>query len=130
MGFVVRFIKPIMIISGGLTMTMIYAALAPQAALTSMFGETLTGPLAEIIVRNWGALIAIGGATLIWGALVPAVRTQVLLAVGVSKLVFIGLVLGFGRQYLSGQAGVAIGLDAVCVLLFALYLLESQRRGL
>lgn len=130
MGFVARFIKPIMIISGGLTMTMVYAALAPQAALTSMFGETLTGPLAEIIVRNWGALIAIGGATLIWGALVPAVRTQVLLAVGVSKLVFIGLVLGFGRQYLSGQAGVAIGLDAVCVLLFALYLLESQRRGL
>ena len=130
MGFIARFIKPIMIISGGLTMTMVYAALAPQAALTSMFGETLTGPLAEIIVRNWGALIAIGGATLIWGALVPAVRTQVLLAVGVSKLVFIGLVLGFGRQYLSGQAGVAIGLDAVCVLLFALYLLESQRRGL
>lgn len=130
MGFVARFIKPIMIISGGLTMTMVYAALAPQAALTSMFGETLTGPLAEIIVRNWGALIAIGGATLIWGALVPAVRTQVLLAVGVSKLVFIGLVLGFGRQYLSGQAGVAIGLDAVCVLLFAMYLLESQRRGL
>ena len=130
MGFVARFIKPIMIISGGLTMTMVYAALAPQAALTSMFGETLTGPLAEIIVRNWGALIAIGGATLIWGALVPAVRTQVLLAVGVSKLVFIGLVLGVGRQYLSGQAGVAIGLDAVCVLLFALYLLESQRRGL
>ncbi len=130
MGFVVRFIKPIMIISGGLTMTMVYAALAPQAALTSMFGETLTGPLAEIIVRNWGALIAIGGATLIWGALVPAVRTQVLLAVGVSKLVFIGLVLGFGRQYLSKQAGVAIGLDAVCVLLFAMYLLENQRRGL
>ena len=130
MGFIARFIKPIMIISGGLTMTMVYAALAPQAALTSMFGETLTGPLAEIIVRNWGALIAIGGATLIWGALVPVVRTQVLLAVGVSKLVFIGLVLGFGRQYLSGQAGVAIGLDAVCVLLFALYLLESQRRGL
>ena len=92
-----------------------------------MFGDTLSGPLAEIIVRNWGALIAIGGATLIWGAFAPTVRTQVLLAVGLSKLVFIGLVLGFGRQYLAGQAGVAVGLDAVCVLLFALYLLESQR---
>ena len=130
MGFVTRFIKPIMIISGGLTMTMVYAALAPHAALTSMFGDNFTGPLAEIIVRNWGALIAIGGATLIWGALVPAVRTQVLLAVGASKLVFIGLVLGVGRQYLSGQAGIAVGLDAVGVLLFALYLLESQRSAL
>ena len=130
MTFVTRLINPIMIISGGLTLTMIYAALAPQAALTAMFGDTLTGPLAEIVVRNWGALIAIGGATLIWGALVPAVRSQVLVAVGVSKLVFIGLVLAFGRAYLSGQAGVAVGLDAVCVLLFALYLLESRRSAL
>jgi hypothetical protein len=130
MTFVTRLIKPIMIISGGLTLTMIYAALAPQAALTSMFGDTLTGPLAEIVVRNWGALIAIGGATLIWGALVPAVRSQVLIAVGVSKLVFIGLVLMFGRSYLAGQAGVAVGLDAVCVVLFALYLLESRRSAL
>ena len=127
MGFVTRFIKPIMIISGGLTLTMLYAALAPQAALTSMFGDTLSGPLAEIVVRNWGALIAIGVATLIWGALAPAVRTLVLLTVGISKLVFIGLVLGFGRPYLSGQACIAVGLDAICVLLFALYLLESRR---
>ena len=129
MTFVTRLIKPIMIISGGLTLTMIYALLAPQAAMTAMFGDTLSGPLAEIVVRNWGALIAIGGATLIWGALVPAVRSQVLVAVGASKLVFIGLVLTFGRPYLSGQAGIAVGLDAVCVLVFALYLLESHRNA-
>ncbi len=126
MTFVTPLIKPIMIISGGLTLSMIYAALAPQAALTSMFGDTLSGPLAEIVVRNWGALIAIGGATLIWGAFEPSVRTLVLLAVGVSKLVFIALIVGLGRQYLTGQAGIAVALDAMCVLLFALYLLESR----
>lgn len=119
-------IKPIMIILGLLTLTMLYAVFAPQAALSAMFGDTLSGPLAEIIVRNWGALIAIGGATLIWGAFAPGVRTLVLLAVGGSKLVFIGLLVGFGRQYLFGQAGVAVGLDAICVLLFALYLLENR----
>lgn len=127
MSFITRWIKPIMIISGGLTLTMIYAVFAPQAALSGMFGDTLSGPLAEIIVRNWGALIAIGGAMLLWGAFHPEVRSLVLLAVGGSKLVFIGLVLLCGWEYISGQAGWAIGIDALWVVLFALYLLESRR---
>lgn len=42
-----------------LTCTMLYAAIAPQAALRSTFGESLDGPVAEIVVRNWGALIAV-----------------------------------------------------------------------
>ena len=44
--------KWIMIVSGALTCTMFYAAIAPQAALRSTFGESLEGPLAEIVVRN------------------------------------------------------------------------------
>ena len=60
--------KGIMILSGALTFTMIFAAISPQAALDSMFGENITGPLAEIIVRNWGALIALVGGMLIYGA--------------------------------------------------------------
>ena len=47
---------------------MVYAALAPQSALHSIFGSTLDGPLAEIVVRNWGALITLIGAMLIYGA--------------------------------------------------------------
>ncbi len=39
-------------------------AISPEAALSSNFGETLDGPLAEIIVRNWGALIALVGIIL------------------------------------------------------------------
>ncbi len=50
-------IKWIMIVSGLLTCTMVYAVIAPQAMLQSTFGETLEGPLALLIVRNWGALI-------------------------------------------------------------------------
>src|SRR6266545_2140013 len=49
-------IRWIMIVSGVLTATMIYAAIATEAALQSTFGETLDGPLARIVVRNWGAL--------------------------------------------------------------------------
>jgi hypothetical protein len=51
-------IHRIVILSGVLTMTMIYAALAPEAALRS------TGPVADIVVRNRGALIALVGAML------------------------------------------------------------------
>ena len=58
-------IKWIMLVSGALTCTMIYAAIAPQAMLRSTFGESLEGPLAELVVRNWGALIFLVGAMLI-----------------------------------------------------------------
>jgi hypothetical protein len=53
-----------MILSGVLTMTMIDAALAPEAALRSTFGEIVSGPVADIVVRNWGALVALVGAVL------------------------------------------------------------------
>ena len=65
MNFIAAYIKWIMLVSGALTCTMVYAAIAPQAALRATFGETLQGPLAEIVVRNWGALITLMGAMLI-----------------------------------------------------------------
>ena len=34
----------------------------------------MSGPVAGIVVRNWGALIALVGATLTYGARKPAVR--------------------------------------------------------
>jgi hypothetical protein len=119
-------IKWIMLAAGVLTCTMVYAAIAPQAALLSTFGETLEGPLAEIVVRNWGALIALVGAMLIWGAFNPAVRTMALIVAGVSKAVFIALVLAQGGRYIGGPAGIAIALDLVWVVLFAWYLLRGR----
>jgi len=61
MKWIVARIKWIMLVSGALTCTMLYAAIAPQAALRATFGETLEGPPAEIVVRNWGALIGLVG---------------------------------------------------------------------
>ena len=85
--------KWIMLVSGVLTCTMVYAAIAPQAVLRWNFGETLEGPLAEIVVRNWGVLIMLIGGMLIYGAYHAAVRPLVLTIAGVSRLVFIALVL-------------------------------------
>jgi hypothetical protein len=127
MNWIVRNINWIMIVSGVLTSTMIYAAIAPQAALTSTFGASLEGPLAEIIVRNWGALIALMGGTLIYGAFNPPNRPLILTIAGISKLTFIALVLTYGQQYLAGQAGLVIAIDSVMVTLSLVYLFAAPR---
>jgi hypothetical protein len=128
MTWIVSNIKWLMLVSGALTCSMLYALIAPQPALQSNFGEGLEGPVAEIVVRNWGALIGLVGAMLIYGAFNPASRPMALMVAAVSKLTFITLVLVHGQQYLGEQAGIAIGVDAVWVLLFALYFVGSRNR--
>jgi hypothetical protein len=122
-------IRWIMVVSGVLTMAMLYAVIAPTAALTSTFGDTLLGPLAEIVVRNWGAQIVLVAAMLLYGAYHPAVRPLVLTVAGLGKAIFIGLVLAYGRQYLAGQAGLVIAIDLVMVVLFAGCLVSVRRGG-
>ena len=126
MAAIVSNIRWVMILSGVLTFTMVHAAIAPQAALISMFGETLQGPLADIVVRSWGALIAIVGAMLIYGAFNPPTRSLVLIVAALSKAIFIGLVLSHGGRYLGHQAGVAVVVDSMMVALFAWYLLAAR----
>ena len=118
-------IKWVMVVSGVLTLTMLYAAIAPRAAMPSTLGEALDGPLAEIIVRNWGVLVALMGAMLIYGAYDPRVRALVLVVAGASKLVFISLVLLYGRHYLN-TAGLAVAIDATVVVLFVVYLTRAR----
>jgi len=120
-------VRWIMLVAGLLTFTMVYAAFAPQAALQKTFGATLEGPLAEIIVRNWGALIALIGVMLIYGAYRPAVRALVLVIAGLSKIVFIALVLAFGREHLTQPLVVSIAVDAVMVVLFIGCLVSLRR---
>lgn len=127
MSWAVAKINWIMLVSGTLTCTMVYAAVAPRAALRSTFGDSLEGPLAEIVVRNWGALITLIGGMLIYGAFHPQVRSLVLIVAGLSKLTFIGLVLAYGMQYLGYQAGVSIGVDLLMVMLFIVYLVTARR---
>lgn len=128
MNFIITYMKWIMIVSGVLTCTMLYAAIAPQEALRSTFGASMEGPLAEIVVRNWGALIALVGAMLIYGAYHPPVRPLILTVAGLGKLIFISLVLTYGTQYLGHQVGLAIVIDFFMVVLFITYL-AGIRRG-
>ena len=127
MGWIVGAMKWIMLVSGALTCTMLYAAIAPQAALEGTFGATLQGPVAEIVVRNWGVLIFLIGAMLIYAAFHTAARPLVLTVAGLSKVTFIALVLAGGRPFLSHQAGVAVVSDLIQVTLFLGYLLVAPK---
>ncbi|MBP6444009.1 MAG: hypothetical protein KA267_08320 [Gemmatimonadales bacterium] len=115
----------LMLVAGALTCTMLYATINPQAALLSNFGVTLEGPVAEIVVRNWGALITLVGGMLIYGALVPAARRLVLSAAVLSKATFIGLVLCFDAEWLNHQIRIAVFVDTIWVLLFGAYLVGT-----
>jgi hypothetical membrane protein len=115
-----------MLVSGVLTATMIFAAIAPQAALRQTFGETLEGPLAEVVVRNWGALIASVGGLLIHGAYDEPSRPLILIFAGATKVIFIALVVAQGGRYLRKQAGVAVIVDLIIVALFATYLVAVR----
>jgi hypothetical protein len=127
MSLLVANIHRIMMVSGVLTLTMVYAAFAPEAALRSTFGESLSGDVADVVVRNWGALIALMGVLLIYGARKPEVRPLALIVAGTSKAIFIALVLSHGQRFLGYQAGVAVIADSLWVVVFAAYLFAASR---
>ncbi|MGZ8559265.1 MAG: hypothetical protein ACXWWC_13065 [Chitinophagaceae bacterium] len=126
MRFFLSNFKWVMLISGLLTCTMFFALFSPQASFRSNFGETIEGPVADIVVRNWGALIGLIGIMLIYGAFYIPVRRFSLVIAGISKIIFISLVLSSRKSYFGLGAGTAVIADSVMVVLYAVYLLFSR----
>lgn len=120
MEWVVAEFKWILLAGGVVTMTMLQAAFAPRAAFRMMFGDEPQSPLALLLARNWGVLIALTGVMMIWAAVHPETRTLVLLVAGTSKLTFMGLVLSHGPY--RRKALVPLLVDGFLVALFAIYL--------
>lgn len=96
------------------------------ATFRSNFGETLSGPAAVLGVRNWGILIALVGAMLIYGAYNPPVRRLVISVAAASKLSFVALVLAEGAAFLQFQAGIAVVVDLLVIVLFGIFLLSPS----
>ena len=115
-----------MLITGLVTCSMFQAFLFPENGLIMLFGASIDGPIAEIVVRNWGALIGIVGLLLIFGAFKPHSRPLILVLGIVSKITFIGLILTYGNDYLE-TAGSAIVFDSIAILLFLIYLIHNRR---
>lgn len=126
---IARHTRSILLITGALTCTMLYAAIAPHAAIQSMFGAPLAqDALVEIVVRSWGLLIALLGAMLIHAAFRPALRPLALTAAGLSKLFFVSLLLLLGGEFLT-KTWTVIAIDGLAVVLYALCLPQALREA-
>lgn len=129
MPLIARHTKLIMLITGVLTCSMFYNVVAPQAALLSMFGANLgDGALGEILTRSWGMLITLVGAMLIYGAFNTAVRPLVLVVAGLSKLLFVTLLVVLGGEFLP-KTLTPIIIDSLAVLLYLLCLPQARREA-
>lgn len=130
MQLIVTHIKSIMIVCGLLTCTMIYAAIAPQAALIALLGQSVEGALANAIVRNWGTVITLFGVALVYSAWRPVHRPLVLTLAVAGKLAFIVTLLALGPAFLLQQAVVTMVADGVMIGLFVTYLVAHKREQL
>lgn len=116
----------VLLVCGLLTVSLAQAVFAPRAAMRAYFGEASESKATDLLMRNWGMLVAAGGVLLIVAAFLPDVRPVALVFVGLTKLSFITLVLLAGGSFLKTQAGLAIVIDGIMVALFAAYLVATQ----
>ncbi len=127
MKLIVAQMKWIMLVAGALTCTLIYAAVSPQEAIRSTFGDlVLLSPALEIIVRNWAILITMVGGLVIYGAFNPASRPLVLVFAGISKVIFLGLVFTYGKNIFEHQIGIGVVADLLILAVFAAYLFGTM----
>ena len=126
MSLIVANIQWIMLAAGLLTLTMLQAVIAPRAAARAYFGETLEGPAADVVVRNWGFLIVLSALFLLYAAFVePAFRAPALVFSGAGKLCFVVLVVAHRARFAKRQALMAAAIDLIFVALFAAYLIAT-----
>lgn len=112
----------VLIVGGLLTISMLQFAITPTRASKSTYGETLEGPLVDLMVRGWGFLIALIGAMMLWAALHPETRTLVVSVAIASKLFYIGALVAHRKRFLKGFAAVTAGVDLVMVALLGAWL--------
>lgn len=119
MALLVENMQWVLLVCGLLTFSTIQATVAPKATMRAYFGDAPDSPTADLLARNWGILIAVGGAFLAYAGFHPEYRTIAIVVVGVGKLAFILLVLWQGGTFLKKQAGVAIVIDSIMLAIFA-----------
>jgi hypothetical protein len=79
-------------------------------------------------VRSWGALITLVGAMLVYGAYRPNQRPLILTVAGLSKLVYVTLLLVYGSEYLP-MTITPVVVDSIAIILFAICLAGDHREN-
>ena len=116
-----RHIKPILVVTGIITASMIAAFFAPAIVLNQLFSEPPSDAVSLAITRHWGLLVFCFGGLLVWAAYRPEIRKPVLVFTIVEK---VALVLGILLLPLPLKSGayVAAGTDATLSIVYLLYL--------
>lgn len=123
MDWILNNVRPVLLISGILTFSMIAMMLMPRFAQRFVFGEAAEGKAADLVSRSWGEMIAASGLMLIYAAWHPEARLPILLYSIAGKTGFIVLTLSKG--YRAPNAMLAMLGDAIMIALFAWYLLAA-----
>jgi len=122
MTWLIDHIHIVLIVGGLLTISMLQFAIAPTRSSVSSYGETLEGPLVDLMVRGWGFLIALVGAMMLWAAFHPETRALVAGVAIASKLFYIGALVAHRKRFLKGFAAVTVAVDLVMVALLGAWL--------
>ena len=91
----------------------------------SIFGASLTEPLANVVVRSWGFLVFLMGALLIYGAFRPESRMLCIVTAGLSKIGFLLCIALFGSDYADAMLMTVI-FDSAVVAVLAVYVIASK----
>jgi hypothetical protein len=125
MSWIVANIDWILAVSGVATASMIAMAIAPRWTMRFLCGEAAAGPVANLVARSWGAMIATSGLMLIYAAYRPESRFPILLYSILGKSGFIALVLAEPRFRRTRAVLTAAG-DLVIVALLGWYLIAAR----
>jgi hypothetical protein len=113
-------IQGILLITGGLTATLVAGVVAPGLVLRVLFLRDSPSPGEKLAIRHWSLLIALFGVSIVYAAYQPSVRSLVLTGASVEKL-------GIGAFVATSPArnlrlGLVAGADAIMGLLYVSYL--------
>jgi hypothetical protein len=115
------YIKPILVITGIATASVVVAFFAPAALLDQLFAEAPSDAVSLAITRHWALLVFCIGALLVYAAYHPELRKPVLAAAIIEKIALVLGILLLPLPLLSG-AYVVAGSDATFTALYLLYL--------
>lgn len=113
----------ILYITGAITAGMILQFFFPRLVLEKILKLKIEGDVTDFYARHWGVLVFVTGALLCYAAYDPAVRTPVLAGAIIEKAALVLLVLANYKKGFLPKFALMAGFDALCVILYALYLL-------
>lgn len=114
-------------ISGIVTMLAGLQFLGPAEFLGAL-GMKVGDSTGLFYARHWGALVLCLGALIVAAASRPALRVPVVAAAAAEKLALVVMViLAWQDPALAGLHGAAV-FDSVCVLLYALWLVQAGKK--